>query len=84
MVLAVPSAQLIHQMLQVWRQARKIRMQVLLQPFAYGVADRSADLVIELFADVAGSTVHDGFRFVSIPNEVMQDQVAGLEIVSRR
>jgi hypothetical protein len=84
MVLAVASAQLVRQVLQLRRQARKIRTQVLPQPLAYGVADRSAGLVIELFPDVANSTVHEVFRSCPFQTRVLQDQVAGLEIVSRR
>jgi hypothetical protein len=70
-------------MLEMGRQTRGVRTKVLLQPFAYGVADRSAGLAIDLFAVVVDSAVHGGFRFLAISNEVMLDQVIGMEIVSR-
>ena len=38
---------------------------VLLQPFAYGFADRSAGLAIDLFAVVGDLAIHDEFRFRS-------------------
>jgi len=47
-------------MLQVGRQTRIIRTQVLLQPFTYGVADRSTGPMIDLFAAVGDSALHDG------------------------
>ena len=65
-MLVVPSAQFIHQMLEVGRGKQGVRTQVLLQPFAYGVADRSAGLAIELFAVVADSAIHNEFRFIFI------------------
>jgi hypothetical protein len=55
-------------MLEMGRQARGVRAKVLLQPFAYGVADRSAGLAIDLFAVVVDSTVHGRFRFLVISN----------------
>jgi hypothetical protein len=50
----------------VGRGKQGVRTQVLLQPFAYGVADRSAGLAIELFAVVGDSTVHSEFRFIFV------------------
>jgi hypothetical protein len=70
-------------MLEMGRQTRGVRTKVLLQPFAYGVADRSAGLAIDLFAVVVDAAVHGGFRFLAISNEVTQDQVIGMGIVSR-
>ena len=59
----VPFAQFIQQMLEVGREAHGFRTKVLLQPFAHGIADRSAGLAIDLFA--VASAIHDGFRIVS-------------------
>jgi hypothetical protein len=70
-------------MLEMGRQTRGIRTKVLPQPFAHGVADRSAGLAIDLFAVVVDEPVHGRFRFLVISNEVTQDQVIGMEIVSR-
>jgi len=53
-------------MLEVGRKARGFRAKVLLQPFANGIADRSAGLAIDLVAVVGDSAIHDGFRFMSI------------------
>jgi hypothetical protein len=80
-VLAVPLAQFIHQMLKVGRQARRVGTQILLQAFAYGVANRSAGLVIDLFAFVGDSALHGEFRFLI---QMTLDQVRGMEVVSRR
>ena len=66
----VPPAQFIHQMLQVGRQTRMIRTQVLLQPFTYGVADRSTGPMIDLFAAVGDSALHDG----SVPCPLMRSR----------
>jgi hypothetical protein len=59
-----------------------IGTEVLLQPFAHGVADRSAGPAIDWFAVIGDSAIHDEFRFVVISNEVTHNQVAGIEIVS--
>jgi hypothetical protein len=64
--LAVPPAQLIHEMLKVRRRTQEFGAKVLLQPFAYGIADRSAGLAIDPFAVVVDSAIHGGFRFVVI------------------
>jgi hypothetical protein len=77
--LVVPSAQFIHQMLEMGRQTRGLRTKVLLQPFAHGVADRSAGLAIDLFAVVVDSAFHGRFRFLV----VSKNQVFGMGIVSR-
>jgi hypothetical protein len=53
-------------MLELGRQARGLGTKVLLQPFAYGIANRSARLAIDWFAVVGGSTIHDAFRFASV------------------
>jgi hypothetical protein len=53
-------------MLEMGRQTRGVRTKVLLQPFAYGVADRSAGLAIDLFAVVFDPAVHGRFRFLVI------------------
>src|ERR1700680_1645344 len=57
-------------MLQVGRQTRTIRTQVLLQPFTYGVADRSTGPMIDLFAAVGDSALHDG----SVPCPLMRSR----------
>jgi hypothetical protein len=51
-------------MLKVGRGRPKT--QVLLQPFADGIADRPTRLAIDLFALVGDSAVHGEFRFVVI------------------
>jgi hypothetical protein len=61
--LVVPPAQFIQEMLKVGRQARGLGVKALLQPFAHGVADRSAGLAIDLFAVVVDSAHHGEFRF---------------------
>src|SRR5882724_226196 len=53
-------------MLEMGRQTRGVRTKVLPQPFAYGVADRSAGLAIDLFA--VDSAVHGRFCFLVISN----------------
>jgi hypothetical protein len=60
----VPPVQFIEQMLEVGGEARGVRAKALLQPFAYGVADRSAGLVVDRFAVVVVSAVHGAFRFL--------------------
>jgi hypothetical protein len=60
----VPPVQFVEQMLEVGGEARGLRAKVMLQPFAYGVADRSAGLVIDLFAVLVVSAVHSAFRFL--------------------
>src|SRR5258708_26506246 len=64
-------------MLEIGRQTRGVGTKVLLQPFAYGVADRSAGLAIDLFAVVVDSAVHGGVRFFVVFNEVKQEQDIG-------
>jgi hypothetical protein len=58
--LVVPPAQFIHQVLEVRRQTRRLRTKVLLQPFAYGVADRSARLAVDVHCALGDSAIHDG------------------------
>jgi len=70
-------------MLEMGRQTRGVRTKVLPQPFAHGVADRSAGLAIDWFAVVVDSAVHRRFRFLVISNPVTQDQVIAMGIVSR-
>jgi hypothetical protein len=70
-VLAVPLAQFIHQMLQVGGQALG-GTEVLLEPLAHGVANRSAGLVINRFAGVGDSAIHSGFRFIFISTRSRQ------------
>jgi hypothetical protein len=57
----IAPTQFIHQMLEMGRG--RAGMQILLQPLADGIADRSAGLAIDLFALVGDSAVHDEFRF---------------------
>ena len=81
----VAPAQFVHQMFQMGRQARPLRAEALLQPFAHSVADRSAGLAIDLFDVVGDSAIHDEFRFPVISfKKVMPDQVAARELVSGR
>jgi hypothetical protein len=68
-------------MLQMGGKA--FRAEIPLQPLAYGVADRSAGLVIDRFAGVGDSAIHSGFRFMFI-SKVSHNQVIGLQIVSPR
>jgi len=60
---AVATAQLIHEMLKVGGQTRGLGVKILLQPFAYGIADRPAGLAINLFAVIVDSAIHGVFRF---------------------
>jgi hypothetical protein len=64
--LVVPPAQFIHQMLEVGRQTRGLGVNISLQPFAHGIADRPAGLAIDLLAVVADSAIHGVFRFLVI------------------
>ena len=80
--IAVPPAQFIHQVLEARGQVQDVGTQALLQPFAYGVADRPAGLVVKRF-DAVSDSAHDGFRLRVHLDELMQDQVMGARIVSR-
>ena len=51
---------------------RGLGAKALLQPFAHGIADRSAGLAIDLFAVVVDSAIHGEFRFVVISRFVIQ------------
>jgi hypothetical protein len=81
-LLAVPPAQFIHQMLEMGRQARGLGVKALLQPFAHGVADRSAGLAIDLFAVVVDSAHHGEFRFSVISKGLLQHQFTGPGMVA--
>jgi hypothetical protein len=63
---AVLPAQLLHQMLELGRQGWRLGAEIPLQPFADGVADRSAGIAIDLWA------IHDSFRFAFIFNVMTQ------------
>jgi hypothetical protein len=63
--LVVAPAQLIHQMLEMGRQIRRLRTKLLLQPFAYGVTDRSARLAVDVLNALGDSAVHNEFRFLA-------------------
>jgi hypothetical protein len=63
-VFVIAPTQFIHQMLEMGRG--RAGTQMLLQPLADGIADRSAGLAIDLFALVGDSAVHGEFRFVVI------------------
>jgi hypothetical protein len=70
-------------MLQMGRQARSFGTQVLLQPFAYGITDRSTRLAIDLFAVLGDSAVHDCSVSGPFQREIITfDQVTSTEIVS--
>jgi hypothetical protein len=45
-------AQLVHQMIKVGRGLEKLRPYLPLQPFAHGIADRSAGFAIDPFDDI--------------------------------
>jgi hypothetical protein len=82
-VLAVAPAQFIHQMLKMGRQMHGLGTKVLPQPFAYGIADRSARLAVDLFAVVGDWAIHDISASFSF-NWMSQNQFSGMEIVSPR
>ena len=84
MTVIVPFAQFIQQMLEVGREVRGLRGKVLLQPFADGIADRSARLAIEWFAVVVDRAAHERVPLRVNFKEVTQDQVMATGIVSRR
>jgi hypothetical protein len=65
MVPAVALAQFVHQMVEMGRWTQGFQTKILLKPFAYGVADRSAGLAIDLLAVIGDSAVHGEFRFMS-------------------
>jgi hypothetical protein len=79
-VFVIAPTQFIHQMPEMGRG--RAETQVLLQPLADGIADRSAGLAIDLFALVGDSAVHGEVPLRGHFIVVMQDQVSGLEIVS--
>src|SRR5581483_9218357 len=55
-------AQLIEELAQPGRQVGTLRPQILLQPFAHGIADRPAGLVVHLLAAIGFGANHGGFR----------------------
>jgi hypothetical protein len=59
-VVIVSPTQFIHQMIEVGRGTDGFRRQILLQPLAHGVANRSAGLAIDPFV-VGDSAVHNAF-----------------------
>jgi hypothetical protein len=65
-IVAIALAEFIHEVLQMRRQVRRLGRQNLLQPFAYGIANRSARLAINPFGLVGVSAVHGEFRFLAI------------------
>jgi hypothetical protein len=60
--LHVALSKLVHQSLETGGRPGRIRPQIALQPLAHGVADRSAGLAIDLFADIGGMGSHRGVR----------------------
>jgi hypothetical protein len=60
--LTILLAQFVHQILKAGRKKRRGGMKILLQPLAYGIADRSARPPIDFSTEFANSTVHDEFR----------------------
>ena len=83
MSLAVLLPQLVQKMLEAGRETGRFRAQALLQPFPHGVADRPAGLVVDPFAVVGASAVHDGFLLRSFNLIDTLHQVMALGIVSR-
>jgi hypothetical protein len=81
-VLAVAPAQLVYQWLQMGG-GRIIGAHALLQPFADGVADRSARLVIDFVVLVVDSAVHASSNSCG-PIEILQNQVLKPSFVSAR
>jgi hypothetical protein len=65
-VAVVALAQLVEKLAQPGRQIGTLGPQVLLQPFAYGIADRPAGLVVHLLAVIGLNANHDGFRWASL------------------
>jgi hypothetical protein len=65
-IAAILPLQRIHQVPEVGGQFGIFRAKVLLQPFADGTADRSADGAIELLAALVDSVGHRGFRFALV------------------
>jgi len=61
-ILAVSPVQFVQQELKVGRWTRKLWAQVLLQPFAYGFANRPARPVVDLFVIVEDFAIHNEFR----------------------
>jgi hypothetical protein len=84
-VVSFPPAQFIHQMLELGREVRRLRAQGPLQLFTHGVADRSARPAIDLFAVVGDSAIHNKVPLLATSNfnEIVPDQVTGMENVSR-
>jgi hypothetical protein len=54
--------QFIQYVLKVGRWTRKLRAQVLLQPFAYSIANRSARSMVDLFVIIEDFAIHNEFR----------------------
>jgi hypothetical protein len=65
-IAAVLLPQLIHQVLQMGGQFGIFGAKVLLQPFAYATAYRSAGSAIDLFVALVHSVGHRGFRFALV------------------
>jgi hypothetical protein len=80
----VPLAQFVDQKLKMRGQTRRFRAQILLQPLAHGIADRSAGLAVDRFASVGSSAVHDPIPPGLGPFAVSSNQIAGAEIVPPR
>jgi hypothetical protein len=77
----VPPAQFVHQLFEVGGQVQGFGTQVLLQPLAHAIADRSAGLVIDLFALVGDSADHPEFPPDVGPFAVLPNQSTAAEIV---
>jgi hypothetical protein len=76
-IFAIPSAHFVGQMLKVGRRTQGSGGLALLQPFADGIADRSAGPAIDLFAVVRDSAVHGRVPLLGHFEPVIQYQVAG-------
>jgi hypothetical protein len=84
--LVLTPSQFIHQALQRWRQ-RSLGADALLQPFANGVADRAAGLVIDFFVIAIDSGIHGtsfGKFLIRADAKTLLGQVARPDIVSAR
>jgi hypothetical protein len=77
---AVLLLQFIHQVPEIRRQLGIFRAKVFLQPFADGAAYRSAGGTIDVFAALADSVGHCGFRVVLVVSIDIGTKSSALEL----
>src|SRR5581483_7533953 len=86
-MLRLATAQLLDQPLQLGRAIHEVRLEILLQPLAHGIANRPRCLAIDRLAGVGITEVHNpSFRALRARpccSEISPMQLIGARIVSR-